>query len=86
MNLNRTGQPAAVPTQLVDAAIDAYVTWREESAAVTAAYESWICASRDQRTTAYEAYAAALGREEDAASAYQARLVQAARLTGLGRF
>jgi hypothetical protein len=78
MSLNRTPRRATARAQLVDAVMDAYVTWREQSAAVTATYEHWRCASPELRTTSYEAYADALDREERAASAYQ-RMLEAAR-------
>jgi hypothetical protein len=78
MSLNRTSRRAAARTELFDAVMDAYVTWREESAAVTATYENWRCAARDERSNAYDEHAAALDREEQAAFAYQGLLEQAA--------
>lgn len=57
--------------RLVDTLMDGYVTWREASVAVTAAYQRWARAGRHERALAYEAYVATLDREEDAASAYQ---------------
>ncbi|HUA72973.1 MAG TPA: hypothetical protein VMA96_17890 [Solirubrobacteraceae bacterium] len=64
-------------SDLIDAVMDGYVTWREESAAVEAAYCTWRRASSDQRTVAFEDYFAALDREERAASEYR-RLVELA--------
>jgi hypothetical protein len=58
--------------------MDAYVTWREDSAAVSARYETWRSAPREGRATAFEAYVMAVDREEEAASAYQGLLAQAA--------
>lgn len=78
MSLNTPSRSAANPPQLIDAVIDGYVTWREESAAVTAAYDHWRCAPRGARPTAYGAYRAALDREEHAAAEYQRVLQQAA--------
>ena len=63
---------------LVDAVMDGYVTWREQSMAVTMTYAHWKCAPRDDRTTAFDAYLAALDCEEEAASAYRRLLEQAA--------
>jgi hypothetical protein len=76
MSLNRTSRRAEASTQLVDAVMDAYVTWRERSAAVT--YQSWSSGTREGRVTAYQAYVAAVDREEHAAAAYQGLLEQAA--------
>ena len=64
-------------SDLIDAVMDGYVTWREESAAVEAAYHTWRRASRDQSTVAFEDYFAALDREEQAASEYR-RLIELA--------
>jgi hypothetical protein len=78
MSLKRSSTSAASRAQLVDTVIDAYVTWREESAAVTASYEDWRRAPRDGRDAAFHAYVAALDREEDAAAEYQRLVEQAA--------
>jgi hypothetical protein len=64
-------------SDLIDAVMDGYITWREESAAVEAAYHTWRRAAADQRTVAFESYFAALDREEQAASEYR-RLVELA--------
>jgi len=69
MNL-RKSSPQTINPQLVDMLVDEYVTWREESAAVSAAYGEWTSAPRDERDGAYAAYVAALGREERAAGVY----------------
>jgi hypothetical protein len=71
MSLSRTSRRAGAHTQLVDAVMDAYVTWREESAAVTVTYEIWRRASRDGRPAAYDSYVTALDREEHAAARYR---------------
>ena len=44
--------------------MDGYVDWREESAAVEAAYHTWRGAPPDQRQVAFDDYFAALDREE----------------------
>ncbi len=64
-------------SDLIDAVMDGYITWREESAAVEAAYHTWRRASPNQRTVAFDDYFAALDREEQAASEYR-RLVELA--------
>jgi hypothetical protein len=70
--------PTAAPnSELIDAVMDAYIEWREESAAVAAAYRTWNNAPAHERTLAYDNYVAALDREELAAYVYL-RLVERA--------
>lgn len=78
MSLNMPSGPAASRIALVDGVIEGYVSWREESAAVTATYERWSNARSEERSNAFHAYVAALDREERAASAYQHLVAQAA--------
>ena len=61
---------SVVEVALIDAAVDSYVNWREESAAVRRAYRGWAAAERGQRPGAYAAYVAALDREERAGTRY----------------
>ena len=76
--MNRTRSCAVTPmSDLIDAVMDGYVTWREKSAAVEAAYHTWRRAPADHRTVAVDAYFTALDREEKAASEYR-RLVELA--------
>jgi hypothetical protein len=75
MSLKRSSTCAATRTQLIDAVMDGYVTWREESVAVEASYQYWSRAPRDARASAFAAYVAALDREERAASEY-GRLIE----------
>lgn len=76
--MNRRRFSAVTPmSDIIDAVMDGYVTWREESAAVEAAYHTWHRAPADHRTVAVDAYFAALDREEQAASEYR-RLVELA--------
>lgn len=76
--MNRRRSSTASPiSDLIDAVMDGYVTWREESAAVEAAYRTWRGAPPAQRIVAFEDYFAALDREEHAASEYR-RLVELA--------
>jgi hypothetical protein len=67
---------------LVDALIDAYVSWREESSAVAMAYEYWSIAARADRRLAYSGYVAALDREEKAATMYRGLVEQIADVHG----
>jgi hypothetical protein len=73
--------PVAVSSsrlRLFEVLIGGYVSWREASAAVTATYENWGRAPRDERAMAYAAYVTALDSEQRAASAYQRLAEQAA--------
>jgi hypothetical protein len=71
----------------VDLAFDAYRAWREECAAVRAAYLTWKRARAAAAAAAFDAYAAALDREELAAKLYAdlARRVGHAPEFGLAR-
>ena len=66
--------PVCAPPHVVDAAIDAYVFWREECADVRKAYHRWSSAAKGDRMLACCAYIAALDREEIAASVYAAAM------------
>lgn len=77
MSVNKVTRHSEARRRRVDAAVDAYVVWREESAAVDATYRTWTLAPRDERASAYEAYIASLDREEQAAGTYR-RLVDEA--------
>ena len=52
-------------------AVDAYVAWREECVAVRTAYLAWRRARAAESALAFDAYEAALDREEIAAEAYR---------------
>ena len=52
---------------LLDAVAAAYIEWRAECAAVRNAYRRWNSASAVDRPLAFDAYRAALDREEGAA-------------------
>jgi hypothetical protein len=56
--------------RLIDETVEAYVDWREESAAVWDAYERWDWASAADARLAFAAYCAAVDREERASSVY----------------
>jgi hypothetical protein len=76
MNRKRSSTVSPI-SELIDAVMDGYVAWREESAAVESAYRTWRGAPPAQRTFAFDDYFAALDREEQAASEYR-RLVELA--------
>lgn len=69
-----------VHERLVDEAFQRYLEWRDESAALDAAYRRWARASRADRGFAFHAYAAALEREELASEQYQTLLEAAERM------
>jgi hypothetical protein len=77
MSPKRSSRCAVSRTQLVDAVMDGYVQWREESSAVAASHQGWRFAPRDERAIAFDQYVVALDREEQAALAYQ-RLIELA--------
>jgi len=53
-------------------AFDAYLSWREECIAVRTAYLAWRGARAAEAALAFDAYEAALDREEVAAEVYAA--------------
>lgn len=75
MKLKNFPRSTVKDSQLVDALVDGYVSWREESDAVGESYRTWTRAVGDERRLAYAAYVAALDREERAACTYR-RLVE----------
>lgn len=69
--VRRAGPSASFfESALVDAAVDSYVDWREESAAVRRAYRDWAAAERCVRPDAFAGYIAALDREARASTRY----------------
>jgi hypothetical protein len=76
MKLNRSAT-AKPSSELIDAVMERYVSWREHSAAVEAAYRRWSFAAARDRELAFDDYAAALDREELVAAEYR-RLVEQA--------
>jgi hypothetical protein len=68
----------ALGSQSIDALLESYVSWREQSRWVQRAYEEWTGSDRRPRALAYAGYVAALNREEQAAAAYA---VQVDRVT-----
>jgi hypothetical protein len=80
MKLNRSATASPSP-ELIDAVMERYVTWREQSAAVEAAYRRWSHAAAEDRNLCFDDYAAALDQEELAADDYR-RLIEQA---GAGR-
>jgi hypothetical protein len=77
MRPNMPTGSAASRAELVDALIASYVSWREQSAAVTSTYERWSAARPEERSDAFHAYLAALDCEEHAAAAYRHLVEQA---------
>lgn len=53
-----------------DAAVDAYVRRRHECSAVREAYRTWVSADAGSTPLAFDAYIAAVDREEGAARIY----------------
>ena len=59
---------------LIDEAMDRYLEWREECAAVSEAYQSWTSAPTEETDMPFAAYTAALDREQSAATVYRRAL------------
>jgi predicted aminopeptidase len=55
---------------LIDEAMERYVEWREECAAVYDAYANWTNAPMEETDLPFAAYSAALDREQSAATVY----------------
>jgi hypothetical protein len=77
MNLKHSPVAPSPSSTLIDAVLDGYVAWREESATVETTYRHWQGASRDERALAFAAYSAALDREEQAAEEYRRLIARA---------
>jgi hypothetical protein len=56
--------------QVAHATMDAYLRWRDECDAVWHAYGCWTAAGEADAAFAYQTYAAALDREQQASAAY----------------
>ena len=68
----------------VDLAVDAYVSWREECRAVRDAYLAWRHAPAAEAAVAFDAYKAALDREEVAADVYAELVSRVGHLAEIG--
>ncbi|MFL5864575.1 MAG: hypothetical protein ACJ780_28080 [Solirubrobacteraceae bacterium] len=68
-------------------AVDAYLAWRKECVAVRTAYLAWRRACAAEAALAFDAYQAALDREEVAAEVYAALMRRVGHLVepGLAR-
>jgi hypothetical protein len=68
--------------RLIDEALARYFDWLAESESVNAAYGRWSRAARTEGALPFAAYAAALDREERAATVYRSVVDQVERLFG----
>jgi hypothetical protein len=68
----------------VDLAVDAYVSWREECRAVRNAYLAYTHARAAEAAVAFDAYEAALDREEVAAEVYAELMSRVGHLAEIG--
>jgi hypothetical protein len=68
----------------VELAVDAYMAWREECLAVRTAYLAWRRARVAEAALAFDAYEAALDREEVAAEDYAALMRRVGHLVEVG--
>jgi hypothetical protein len=76
MNLKRAPRTRAARLELLDALMDSYLHWRDESRAAAESYRSWRSAPRPGRDVAFDEYLAALDREEHAACGYRRAVEQ----------
>jgi hypothetical protein len=67
-----------------DVAVDAYLRWRRECVAVRGAYRAWVAAGAGSRPLAFDAYIAALDREECAARIYAGLKLRIGQVAELG--
>ena len=74
MNFKRTSRRAQRRLEHLDALMDSYMDWRNQSRAVTESYREWTLADRGDRGRAFERYATALDLEENAAARYRGEL------------
>jgi hypothetical protein len=68
-----------VRRELIDDLMEAYVSWREECAALVQAYERWASVPPTERDLAFAAYTAALDREQQATAVYSNRIERVER-------
>jgi hypothetical protein len=66
--------------RLVDALMEAYVSWREACLQVSDAYRSWAGETGLRAASAFARYTAALDREERAAEVYAGLIRRAGQL------
>jgi hypothetical protein len=71
---------ARVPDHLVDRLIELYCHWRTECWEVRSAYERFTSSTGEDRALSYDAYLAALDREESAAGVYAEQTTRVASL------
>jgi hypothetical protein len=71
MNLKRAPRDRRPRLDLLDALMDTYLQWCDESRAVAESYRDWHSAAAPDRGAAFDDYLAALDREEDAARDYR---------------
>jgi hypothetical protein len=85
MNLKRSARRDADRLDLLEATMESYTNWRDESRAVADSYRAWSFAVGRERSAAFDRYVAALDREEQAARGYR-RLVDCAHTAFDPRF
>ena len=76
MNLKRPPKTHAARLEFLDALMDSYLHWRDESRAVAESYRNWRSAPRPDRDVAFDEYLGALDREEHAAGGYRRAVEQ----------
>jgi hypothetical protein len=74
MIFKRTPRRAQERLDRLDALMDSYMDWRNETRAVTDSYRKWTGADRRDRGIAFTRYTTALDLEEKAAARYRREL------------
>jgi hypothetical protein len=77
MKLKRPPSTGADRLEHLDATMDSYLKWRDESRAVAESYRMWSLAAGQERDAAFDRYVEAVDREEQAARGYR-RVVERA--------
>ena len=77
MNLKRAPHRESARLELLDAIMERYLSWHDETRAVAESYRVWSVAVGRERGVAFERYVAALDREEHAACGYRRSLASA---------
>jgi hypothetical protein len=85
MIFKRTPRRAQKRLDRLDALMDSYLDWRDQTRAVTESYRNWTLADRSDRGIAFERYTTALDLEERSAARYRRELESMAPARSLSR-
>lgn len=77
MTLKRSHRQSIRRLDFLDALMDSYINWRNDSRAVEESYRRWTASTGGDRGLAFDQYLLALDREERAAYGYRHALEHA---------